>query len=158
MQQQLTGLLCEFATTIGLPEPDKLAGGAPFRVNGFTFAFGEQSKKQHASILLFVDFGAIPDGNKAAVYYRLLRENYLEFPTRNGTYCVSSLTGNVVCARALSVATLSVDMLTVTVAQLAEQAIWWQREYADGREYVTPAPMRRPAFILPLRTRPSIVS
>ena len=144
-----TDLIREFCTAVNLQEPEKLARGAIFTVNDVIFGFRQPSTRSSDTLLLFADFGPIPKADEAAVYSRILRENYLEFFTKNASFCVSSVTGNVVYAQALSLAVSSGQELTTTVEKLAERARVWRLDHADGRLMVNAAPVRRPALNLP---------
>ncbi|EGF31870.1 hypothetical protein IMCC9480_3289 [Oxalobacteraceae bacterium IMCC9480] len=155
MNNRFTGLMQAFGIALGLPEPEKLARGSPFCVNDIVFCFRRQPSVSDQPLMLFVDFGPIPKANEAAVYYQILRENYLEFPTKNASYCVSSRTGNVVYARAVALDAMDVATLTTTVAKLVEQVRRWRIDNADARHTFAPRPMRRPAFVLPLQLKTS---
>jgi hypothetical protein len=155
MTPQFADLMHAFGAALGLAEPEKLARNTPFSINDIVFCFRKPSSEGDPLWMLFVDFGPVPKGNEAAVYYQLLRENYLEFPTKNASYCISSRTGNVVYARAIAADAMTVDTLTVIVAKLVEQVRYWRIEHADGRQTIAPQPMRRPAFILPLQLKAS---
>jgi hypothetical protein len=155
MTHRFTDLMHAFGSALGLAEPEKLARNTPFSVNDIVFCFRKPGAESDQLLMLFVDFGPIPKGNEAAVYYQLLRENYLEFPTRNASYCVSSCTGNVVYARAVALEAMTVDTLIEVVAKLVEQVRYWRLDHADGRLQIAPQPMRRPAFVLPLQLKVS---
>lgn len=157
MTNRFADLMHAFGTALGLPEPEKLARNTPFSVNDIVFCFRKPASEADQSLMLFVDFGPIPKDNEAAVYYQLLRENYLEFPTKNASYCVSSRTGNVAYARAVALEAMTVETLAVIVAKLAEQVRYWRLDHADARLKIAPQPMRRPAFVLPLQLKASIL-
>jgi hypothetical protein len=157
MTNRFADLMHAFGTALGLPEPEKLARNTPFSINDIVFCFRKPPSESDQPLMLFVDFGPIPKGNEAAVYYQLLRENYLEFPTKNASYCVSSRTGNVVYARAVATDALTVDTLAVIVAKLVEQVRYWRLDHADGRTKIAPQPMRRPAFVLPLQFKANVL-
>ncbi len=155
MTHRFTDLIRTFGGALGLPEPEKLANNTPFSINDILFCFRKPPSESNQPLMLFVDFGPIPKGNEAAVYYQLLRENYLEFPTKNASYCVSSRTGNVVYARAFDIDAMTVDTLTAIVTKLVEQVRYWRLDHADARLKIAPQPMRRPAFVLPLQLKAS---
>ncbi|MEB0135722.1 hypothetical protein QN362_10320 [Actimicrobium sp. CCC2.4] len=150
MNTAFIDLMRAVGDAFGVPEPEKLADGAAISINNIVFSFEKTINNPAELVTLFVDFGPVPKGNEAAVYYHLLQENYLEFPTQNATYCVSSRTGNVVYASAWAIDKLHADVLISKVKKLVDVVSNWRTDNADGRLNIAPRPMRRPAFLAPL--------
>jgi hypothetical protein len=150
MNTAFIDLMRAVGTAFGVPDPEKLAEGAAISINNIVFSFEKTRDNPTPLVTLFVDFGPIPNGNEAAVYYHLLQENYLEFPTQNATYCVSSLTGNVVYASAREIDKLSAEVLISKIKKLVDIVSDWRTDNADGRLNIAPRPMRRPAFLAPM--------
>lgn len=148
MKKRFEELITGFCAGINMPSPEKMMSGAPFTIDKVVFAV-EYKPEVHKNLLfVYADFGPVPKGNEAAIYYDLLRENFLDFPVKNATFSVSSATGNVVYAESFPLDQLTVEDFTATLGKLTNLAKMWRADFINmTRTAVLGANARRPDFV-----------
>ena len=122
MKKRFEELITRFCAGINMPSPEKMMSGAPFTSDKVVFAVAYKPEVHNHLLCVYADFGPVPKGSEAAVYYELLRENFLDFPVKNATFSVSSATGNVVYVESFPLDKITVEDFTSTLGTLTNLA------------------------------------
>lgn len=138
-------LIGNFCALTGLRDAAAVAGGAPIEVDGVTCSI-TSGNASGRTLVLYVEFGAVPSGREAAIYEELLSQNYLGAPEAGVMFAYSSLTRHVICVQHLRASEVDAQRLVDVLQHIAGKALEWRRSYflkpsqAERRPAALPAP------------------
>lgn len=121
-------LIGNFCTLTGLRNAAAVAGGAPIEVDGVTCSITNGNASGN-SLVLYVEFGAVPSGREAGIYEELLSQNYLGAPEAGVMFAYSSLARNVICIQHLRASEVDAQRLVDVLQYIAGKALEWRRNY-----------------------------
>lgn len=134
MQAHYDKLIGDFCTLINVADPAEIAAlgkGRPIDIDDITFTFGYNEAQAPDRLLVFCDFGPVPQDSQAAVYRALLETNLYLYENDLAVFSILPNTGRALCATRFSVAGMGGQELLGMVTYLAERAHEWRRSHFD---------------------------
>lgn len=135
MECDYPALVSAFCESLRLERTQGVIEGEPFYVNDVMFTLVHDEPFDDEVMFMFVNFGDLPDEQRARVMAALLTQNLLCFAGRGTGFSISPTSGRVnLCVR-LELATLSARWLVAAVKYLSRVALEWRADYfLDERE------------------------
>ena len=149
MRERFEQLITDFCAAINLPYPKRMIDGTPFSMNQVVCSISYKSQPQDGLILIHIDFGEATKDVEAVIFYAILRENFLNFPVRNCSLGMSSVTGHIVYASAYSIDIMTPDSLLSALTALTWQAKLWRVDNMTVQQNsIAGATTHRPHFLV----------
>jgi hypothetical protein len=122
-------LMKDFCALVGLQNHTAIAAGAPIEVDGITCSITAGRQNEATSLVLYIEFGAVPAGREVAVYEELLLQNYVGAPDAGVTFGYSPTARHVVCMQQLRTSEVTPRRLVDILHHIAEKAVEWRRTF-----------------------------
>lgn len=120
----------QWCQLLQLPDVDNVANGGLVDVDGVYLSVTLNTvQPQSPAVSLYVDMGAPPAQREAAVLRMLLQQNFHISAVRGPSFCISPITGRVLCVAHLPVEGLTGELLNSVVQPLVDRAIEWENTY-----------------------------
>jgi hypothetical protein len=138
MEEHFKQLITNFCAAVNLAKPEDLIKGAGFAAGDVTFSL-RYDRAAPETLLIFTDFGAVPESGRSLILYTLLEENFITAIGSTGTFGLSSKTNNIVYIKQVKLDQLTPETLFKTIVSLADQAREWRETH-----YIHDAPEPEP--------------
>ncbi len=133
MTPHYLNLVKAFCKLAGVAEADvdALAQGGPIEINGVGFTFGHNEVNAPDRMLVFCDYGPVPEGAQAKSYRALLETNLFLFESDTAVFSIMPESGRALCAVRFMLEPLRADELRAILVFLAQRALDWRRTHFD---------------------------
>lgn len=129
MQQQFHQLVEGFCALALLEQPDAIAEGCSFSVDGIECALIYLDYLMPDIVHCYIDFGEAPAERLTDVYLELLKANYLHLASGRAGFTISPESGHVILVSTLCLANASPEVLADMLSYHAQQALEWRRHH-----------------------------
>lgn len=118
-------LIADFCRLAGDLPVDRVAQGAPFKIEGVSFSLGVDEERPDM-LLLYAEFGEEPRERRAEAYARLLQHAYLIFE-QGASFGISPLTDRIVYLQRMPAEQHTAESILDQCAYLSEKAREWRQ-------------------------------
>jgi hypothetical protein len=134
MKALYSTLIGDFCKLVGIAEAgdiEALAAGRPVEIDDISFTFGYDEEQAPDRLMVFCDYGPVPEKEQAKVYRALLETNLFLYESDSAVFSVMPQTGRALCATRFQLAALRGDELRSILVYLAQCAHAWRRGHFD---------------------------
>jgi hypothetical protein len=122
-------LMKDFCALAGLRDHASIASGAPIEVDGVTCSITAGRQDDANTLVLYIEFGAVPAGREAAVHEELMVQNYIGAPDAGVVFGFSPVSRHVVCIQHLRAGEVTPQRLVDILHHIARKAGEWRGTY-----------------------------
>lgn len=134
MQQQYVRLIESFCALLSITDSAAMTSvvqGGAIDIDDVRFSFAYSATNAPDRLLVFCDYGAVPEQQQAKVYRSLLETNLFLYDSDAAVYSVMPDSGRVLCATRFMLQALKPEELRSIVTLLAQRATDWRRSHFD---------------------------
>ncbi len=136
-------LIEEFCALTKLDEPARIMQGGAVEFDDIPFSLLYSDKINPGALLVYCEFGALPPGQDSDALRVLLQKNLLLFDGGGAPAFAMSGTGKILRAQRLMLADAKAQQLFDLLADIAEKAKQWRKDYRMGMPAQGAAPSQR---------------
>lgn len=112
--------------------------GAPIELDGVAMSLAYDPVRDPNGLLVYVDFGCVPDDEKRDIYFTLLEENFIFSALKPVSFSLSPVSGRIVYAQRMALQELDARELGRRMAALSRRARRWRlahivKDHVDSR-------------------------
>lgn len=127
-------LIADFCALTGIVDPAQitaLINGNAIEIDHIDFSLAYSETEAPDRIMIFCDYGAIPQGKELEVYRALLEANLFTFSSDSAVFAAIPESNHVLCANRFALNGLNAEELRGILGFMSERARVWRHTHFD---------------------------
>jgi hypothetical protein len=131
MNDTYQNLIRELCAAVKLPDADAIVNSAAFQVDGICVSL-RYDKGAPGIMLVYTEFGPVPEKDNGAIYHQLLQENFTVAIGSTGSFSMAPKNKNIVYILALDLHNTTVGDLVFHLGRMSHLAGEWRTTHCIG--------------------------
>lgn len=134
MKKMYETLIADFCALTGVVDPTQIAAlinGNAVEIDGVDFSLAYSETEAPDRLMIFCDYGAIPQGEELEVYRALLEANLFTYSSDSAVFATIPGSNHVLCAHRFALNGLNAEALRGIVGFISERARDWRHTHFD---------------------------
>ena len=134
MKKFYEALIADFCALTGVVDPTQIAAlinGNAVEIDGVDFFLGYSETEAPDRIMIFCDYGAIPQGEELEVHRALLEANLFTYSSDSAVFATLPGSNHVLCANRFALNGLNAEELRGILGFISERARYWRHTHFD---------------------------
>ena len=127
-------LIADFCALTGIVDPTQIAAlinGNAIEIDNVDFSLAYSETEAPDRIMIFCDYGAIPQGEELRVYRALLEANLFTYSSDTAVFAAITGSNHVLCANRFALNGLNAEELRGILGFISERARNWRHTHFD---------------------------